>query len=146
MMRVAAFLLVLFSNFAHAEIHDIKDFSLQNYAGKIVYLDFWASWCKPCRKSFPWMNTLIGKYPADQFTVVTINLDQQPKDMQKFLDKVPADFDVYHDASGAMAEKFQLEGMPTSFLIDRNGKVLSTHIGFNEAKKQKIEREIDTLL
>ncbi len=145
-MRFAAFLLILFSNFAQADVHDIREFSLQNYAGKIVYLDFWASWCKPCRKSFPWMNKLVKQYPADQFTVVTINLDEQQMDMLKFLDKMPADFDVFHDVSGYMAEKFQLKGMPTSYLINRKGKVVSEHIGFNESQKQKIEAEIESLL
>ena len=114
--------------------------------GKVVVMDFWASWCKPCRKSFPWMNQLLTRYPADKFTVITVNLDAETESMHDFLEKVPARFDVYHDPSGSIAEKFQLEGMPTSYLIDRNGKVVKKHIGFLEKDIEKYESEIEALL
>ena len=145
-MRKLILLLALLASTVQAEVYDIQDFSLGKYKGKVVYLDFWASWCKPCRRSFPWMNGLMQKYPSDQFEVVTINLDQQNKDMYRFLEQVPAQFDVYHDPAGNIAEQFKLEGMPTSYLINRDGKIISKHIGFNENKKQELETEIESLL
>ena len=120
--------------------------TLESLRGKVVYLDFWASWCKPCRASFPWMNGLLNKYPADKFTVITINLDAETSEMQRFLDKIPAKFDIYQDASGSIAEKFQLEAMPTSYLIDADGKVVSKHIGFYTSEIEEYEREIEELL
>ncbi len=129
-----------------ADIRDISQFNLEQYRGKVVYLDFWASWCKPCKKSFPWMNRLKQKFPSDRFEVVTINLDSKREPMLKFLEHVPAEFTVYHDGSGKIAEKFKLPGMPTSFIIDRNGKPVSRHIGFYSDKTDDIEHEIGKLL
>ena len=145
-MRICLLLLIVACAPLHAETYAIGELDLESHRGKVVYLDFWASWCKPCRESFPWMNDLLAKYPSDRFTVITINLDAEPREMQRFLEKVPARFDVYHDASGAIAEKFQLEGMPTSYLIDSNGEIVSKHIGFYSSKKQDYEREIEELL
>ena len=145
-MRRYLLLLLLVIAPLKAEIYDIGQLDLESHKGKVVYLDFWASWCKPCRASFPWMNGLLRKYPADKFTIITINLDAEASEMQRFLDKVPARFDIYHDASGSIAEKFQLEGMPTSYLIDASGKVVSKHIGFYTGKTGEYEHEIEELL
>lgn len=145
-MKKIILLLALFIPSVHADVYDIKDFSLSQYSGKVIYLDFWASWCKPCQKSFPWMNKLHAKYPADKFQVVTINLDQQSEDMHDFLKKVPADFDIYHDPDGQIAEKFELQGMPTSYLINAQGKVAKKHVGFYTKKIPSYEQEIEDLL
>ena len=145
-MRKYLLLLLLVITPLKAEIYDIGELDLDSHKGKVVYLDFWASWCKPCRESFPWMNNLLSKYPSDKFTVITINLDAQASEMHRFLDKIPAQFDIYHDATGAIAEKFQLEAMPTSYLIDASGKVISKHIGFYISKINEYEKEIEELL
>jgi thiol-disulfide isomerase/thioredoxin len=76
-MRTYLLLLLLIITPLKAEIYDIDQLDLASHKGKVVYLDFWASWCKPCRASFPWMNSLLSKYPADKFTVITINLDAE---------------------------------------------------------------------
>lgn len=145
-MRKYLLLLLLVVTPSQGEIYDIGQLDLESQRGKVVYLDFWASWCKPCRESFPWMNALLEKYPRDKFTVITINLDAEASAMRRFLDKVPARFDIYHDASGAIAEKFQLEGMPTSYLIDSKGKIVRKHIGFYSRKTKDYELEIEELL
>ena len=129
-----------------AEIYNISQLDLKNHQGKVVYLDFWASWCKPCQKSFPWMNSLLEKYPAEAFTVITVNLDAESDAMHHFLGKVDAKFDIYHDPSGRIAEQFKIEGMPTSYLIDASGKVVRKHIGFYTKRLEKYEREIEELL
>jgi len=92
------------------------------------------------------MNSLLDKYPAEKFTIITINLDAETEAMNRFLGKVPANFDIYHDPGGQIAEKFELEGMPTSYLIDSNGKVVKKHIGFYTKKVDQYEREIEELL
>jgi thiol-disulfide isomerase/thioredoxin len=145
-MKIIILLLLLVISPVKAEIYDINQLDLKSHQGKVVYLDFWASWCKPCRRSFPWMNSLLTKYPADSFTIITINLDAETEAMHHFLGKVKADFDIYHDPGGQIAEQFQLEGMPTSYLIDRSGKVVKKHIGFYTSKVETYEREIEELL
>ena len=92
------------------------------------------------------MNSLLTRYPADSFTIITINLDAETDAMHHFLGKVKASFDIYHDPSGQIAEQFELEGMPTSYLIDSSGKVVKKHIGFYTKKVDKYEREIEELL
>ena len=145
-MRKILLLLLLATSPVQAEIYDISQLDLKSHLGKVVYLDFWASWCKPCQRSFPWMNALLSKYPAESFTVITVNLDAESEAMHQFLDKVPADFDIYHDPSGRIAEQFKIEGMPTSYLIDSSGKVVKKHIGFYTRHIEKYEREIEELL
>ena len=145
-MRNFLLLLLLVITPVKSEIYNIGDLDLKKHQGKVVYLDFWASWCKPCQESFPWMNSLLDKYPADKFTIVTINLDAETEAMHKFLGKVKADFDIYHDPSGQIAEQFEIEGMPTSYLIDASGKVVKKHIGFYTKQVDRYEREIEELL
>ena len=145
-MRKILLLLLLTVSPVKAEIYNINQLDLKDHQGKVVYLDFWASWCKPCQKSFPWMNNLMAKYPAENFTVITVNLDAESEAMHQFLGKVKADFDIYHDPSGQIAEQFKIEGMPTSYLIDASGKVVKKHIGFYTKQVEKYEREIEELL
>jgi len=128
-----------------ANIKNIEQLDLKQYIGKVVYLDFWASWCKPCQKSFPWMNSLVERYPAEEFIVLTVNLDNNQEAMNDFLSRVPAQFDVYHDPMGTLAEKFQLRGMPTSYLFNKSGEVVSRHIGFLTQDIPAYEKEIESL-
>ena len=145
-MKKLLLILLFLSSPLQAEVYDIQQFNLNNFKGKVVYLDFWASWCKPCQVSFPWMNSIKNKYADKDFTIVTINLDENPDAMHQFLSKVKADFDVYHDPSGEFAEKFKVEGMPTSYLIDKTGKPVKKHIGFYLKKTPQYEQEIEALL
>lgn len=110
--------------------------------GKIIYLDFWASWCSPCRQSFPWMNALQEKYKAQDLEVIAVNLDAQAGDAEKFLAKVPAHFTIAYDPKGASAKAYGVKGMPTSLLIGRDGKVIYQHMGFNEEGRDKLEKMI----
>lgn len=114
--------------------------------GKVIYLDFWASWCKPCRKSFPWMNKMQAKYGESGLVVLSVNLDAEKTFATEFLNEVPADFDVLYDPKGVTARKLKVQGMPSSYLIDKNGQFVSAHRGFNDDKKVKYEQEIQALL
>ncbi|NVJ59017.1 MAG: TlpA family protein disulfide reductase [Gammaproteobacteria bacterium] len=114
--------------------------------GQVVYVDFWASWCKPCRHSFPWMNEMKAKYQDQGLKVITINLDKEKQLAEKFLDENPAAFDVIYDPDGITAKQFQLKGMPMSFTIDRMGRPFNSHVGFNEKKQDEYEQELIQLL
>lgn len=141
--------LLLFSSSvmaAPAPDFTLGDVSLSQYRGKVVYLDFWASWCKPCRKSFPWMNDVQQKYGDQGLVVLAINLDKEPELAAAFLQQVPAKFTVAYDPQGQVAKQYKLPGMPTSYLIDKQGQLRVAHKGFFEAQAQKYESEISALL
>ena len=120
--------------------------ALQQYAGKVVLLDFWASWCSPCLKSFPWMNELQKKHGADGLVVLAVNVDQDRKLADAFLGKTPAQFKIEFDPNGTVARQFDVQAMPTSFLIDRQGKVRVRHAGFKEKNREQREQQIAQLL
>jgi thiol-disulfide isomerase/thioredoxin len=120
--------------------------SLDAYRGKLVYVDFWASWCGPCRKSFPWMNSLQQRYGAHGLQVVAINVDAKRDDAAAFLAKVPAGFTVAYDQSGATARAYGIKGMPSSALVGRDGKLLWLHAGFNESDQAVLDAQIKAAL
>ena len=120
--------------------------NLARLAGKVIYLDFWASWCDPCRHSFPWMAAMKDKYGDDGLEVVAVNLDKDRAQADKFLQNMKVNFVVAFDESGDSAEKYDLQGMPVSYLIDRDGSIQASHLGFNDTDKDKLEAAIKVLL
>lgn len=120
--------------------------SLAALQGKVVYLDFWASWCGPCRQSFPWMNQISKQFANDGLVVVAVNEDQQRDDADAFLKKLPADFTVVFDPQSTAAKAYAIKGMPSSFLIDRHGVVRSAHVGFRAESAKALEADIAELL
>lgn len=125
---------------------DNKSINLAKLKGKVVYLDFWASWCDPCRKSFPWMNDIHSRYDNKKFTVIAVNLDTHKEDATKFLGKVHADFDVAYDPDGKVAAMYQLKAMPSSYLIDKKGQLVFAHKGYREGDSTEIEEKIRKLI
>jgi cytochrome c biogenesis protein CcmG, thiol:disulfide interchange protein DsbE len=119
---------------------------LEQYQGKLVYLDFWASWCGPCRHSFPWMNDMQAKYGAQGLQVVGINVDAKTDDARNFLAATPARFVVAFDPAGAAPRQYGIKGMPSSVLIGPDGKVLFEHSGFREADRAELESRIRAAL
>ena len=122
------------------------EIDLQTLRGKVVYLDFWASWCKPCVKSFPWMKQMKTTYASQGLEIVAVNLDKNRKLAEAFLEKVDVNFKIAFDPKGDSATAYKLRGMPSSYLIGRNGKLYATHIGFREKDKPKMEQAIKQLL
>lgn len=125
---------------------DKDKISLSQLRGQVVYVDFWASWCSPCRKSFPWMNDMHARYGTQGLAIVAVNLDTERALSAKFLDKYPASFLVAYDAPGKVAEAYGVAGLPTSFLVDRQGRLHAAHQGFREADMPQLEAEIRALL
>jgi thiol-disulfide isomerase/thioredoxin len=130
---------------------DVSSGQLQGKApalsGKIVLVDFWASWCGPCKKSFPAMNALQKKYADKGLVIVAINVDDQSANMDSFLKKTPANFAVLWDSHQTFVNKVDVHTMPTSFLLDKDGKVRFVHSGFLGAETERqYEAEIESLL
>ncbi len=119
-----------------------ENFNIEQYRGKVVYLDFWASWCVPCRKSFPWMNQLHNKYSSDEFIIIAVNLDKQRNLADEFLNKNPAQFMVHYDPEGLLPKQYKIKGMPSSIIFNKHGKIISRHTGFFEQKIKKYEQAI----
>jgi thiol-disulfide isomerase/thioredoxin len=119
---------------------------LTKLKGKVVYIDFWASWCVPCRKSFPWMNDMRNRYDRKDLQIIAINLDSDRDEARKFLDKIPANFDIAYDPDGEVAAKYDLQVMPSSYLINKNGEVVFAHKGFREGDTAEIEAKIQKLI
>lgn len=119
---------------------------LKNYRGKVVYLDFWASWCGPCRKSLPLLNELRAELKGQGFEVIAINLDENPELGKKFLQERPVDYPIGSDTKGVLPQAYGVMAMPTSYLIDRKGVVRKVHEGFRESDMPKIRKEVMELL
>ena len=120
---------------------------LESHRGDVVYVDFWASWCPPCRASFPWLDSLRTQYSERGLTVITVNVDRDIEAARKFLISAKTeDMPVIFDVGGKIAKAFNLEAMPTSFVYGRDGVLRSTHIGFDKKRGQDIEEEILKLL
>lgn len=119
---------------------------LEGYRGKVVLVDFWASWCKPCKESFPWLNALQGKFADQGLTVIGVNLDKKQKAVDDFLKQMPAAFKVVLDPNGVLARCYDLEAMPTSFLYDRQGRLVKRTLGFQSKEAAVMEGEILRLL
>jgi cytochrome c biogenesis protein CcmG/thiol:disulfide interchange protein DsbE len=120
--------------------------SLSQLKGKVVYLDFWASWCGPCRQSFPWMNSITKKFSNEKFQIVAISVDDSESDIKKFLRRTPADFTILSDSSGRTPAAYEVKAMPSSFLINKNGSIVKKYSGFKESEIESIENDIQFLL
>ncbi|WP_076417724.1 TlpA disulfide reductase family protein [Colwellia sp. UCD-KL20] len=117
---------------------------LQQHKGSVIYVDFWASWCGPCRKSFPWMNEIQQKH--ENLKIISVNVDNERALAAEFLDKVSANFPIIYDPKGKIAKKYKLKGMPSSYIYNKAGLLVSSHVGFTESKQKKYEEELQYLL
>lgn len=120
--------------------------SLQALRGQVVYVDFWASWCGPCRRSFPWMNELHQRYGSRGFTLVAINVDTKRADADRFLQQYPADFVVVYDAAGATPAAYDVKAMPSSYVIDPQGRIAWIEHGFLDERRSALEDKIRSLI
>lgn len=120
--------------------------SLAQYRGKVVYLDFWASWCAPCLKAIPEIEAMRKQLAGKNFQVVAVNLDQQPKKALRFLEKHPVGYPSASDPKGRLPKQFGVDTMPTSYLIDGEGVIRLVHRGFQRGDGAKLRAEIEKLL
>lgn len=120
--------------------------SLPRLRGRVVYVDFWASWCLPCRISFPALDRLNRKHAAAGFDVIGVNKDVSTGDAEHFLKRTPVGFQLVSDSSDAAAKAFDVKTMPSGYLIDRKGIVRHVHRGFTRATATALEEEVEKLL
>ena len=125
---------------------DNGEIRLAALKGRVVYVDFWATWCPPCRKSFPWMDEMQTQYGADGLTIVAISIDRNRELAERFIQQMEPSFTIAHDPKGVVSKKYKVSAMPTSYLIDRRGNIVSTHLGFRKSDEAKLERKIEDLL
>jgi peroxiredoxin len=123
-----------------------KALSLADLKGQVVYVDFWASWCVPCRLSMPALDEIYKRNKARGFAVVGVNKDTSAADARKFLTRVPVSFPLVLDPADAVARGFDVKAMPSGYLVDRKGVVRQVHRGFTPETAAALAREIDSLL
>lgn len=133
-----AFLCPLYASDAPAA----DNLDLNEYGGKVVVVDFWASWCVPCRRSFPWLNAMHDKYGDDGLVIIGVNLDESRADAEGFLREYPPKFAIYYDVDKVLAREFDVMGMPMSYVIGRDGEQVAKHIGFKVRKQAEYEAVI----
>ncbi len=110
--------------------------------GNVVLLDFWASWCVPCRRSFPWMNAMHHKYADRGLVIIAVNLDRNSADAERFLEQYPAAFRIVYDPDANLAKEFGIEVMPSSFIIGKDGQSTARHAGFKVKRQEEYEATI----
>ena len=131
---------------ALTSLADKQSFSLQQFKGKVIYVDFWASWCGPCAKSFPFMNELSRDLKDKGLEVIGINLDELSADAQSFLGRYPANFTIAAANNGQCAKDFGVKAMPSTYLVDRKGTVRHVHLGFRAGEAMELRALVEQLL
>ncbi|VAW67653.1 hypothetical protein MNBD_GAMMA09-1480 [hydrothermal vent metagenome] len=148
-------LLLLLSQYAIADHPKAPEFQLptengiirlSDFSGKLIYIDFWASWCRPCKNSFPWMIEMKQKFKDQPFEIIAINLDKDKSLAKKFMASQSINFPVAFDPQAKVAEKYGVEGMPSSYLIDLQGNMRIRYTGFWNKSKNDKEQTIKNML
>jgi peroxiredoxin len=129
-----------------ADFSNGESIEFRQYRGNVIYVDFWASWCPPCAKSFNFLNGVHQELQPEGLKILGVNLDEKPDDARSFLEQFPAEFDVVADNNAACAKLFDVKAMPSSYLIDRNGVIRHVHLGFRSSEAKNIKIMIHELL
>ncbi len=119
---------------------------LAKLKGQVVMLNFWASWCGPCRTEMPLMDQIYKKYSAAGFTMLGVNVDTDSTDAQKFLSQVPVSFPIAFDRSNAVSKLYDVSAMPSSVFIDRKGNVRALHRGYKVGDEAEYLAQIRALI
>lgn len=119
---------------------------LSAYRGKIVFVDFWASWCVPCRRSLPLYEAMYAGMPVDRFQILAVSLDEDRRDAERFLQRHPVSYPVLYDPAGVSALAWTVRAMPSSYLVDADGRLVHVYIGFEPAHIGRITHDVKTLL
>ena len=154
---ISFFLFILFTTSSFAAVgqypsfklptlSNAKQVDLKAFRGKVVYVDFWASWCGPCRQSIPKFNQIYKKLSSKGLAIVAINLDENGADAKQFLKDYPVSYTILRDSKGDIPQQFGLKVMPSGYLLDRFGMVRYIHEGFRDGDEKELEQQILKLL
>lgn len=113
---------------------------------RVTYVDFWASWCLPCKQSFPWMQQLYEKYHKQGLNLIAICVDKDHSTALKFLEESKATFTVLFDSTGSIAKQYKLKAMPASYLYDSDGHLVLSKKGFRKEETDHVEAKVSQLL
>jgi thiol-disulfide isomerase/thioredoxin len=141
-LKVFATAVVALTLVGTAKVSAEDTLDLTQYEGKVVVLDFWASWCTPCRQSFPWWNSMHAKYADEGLVIIGVNLDKKRQSAVAFLDEYPADFEIHYDPDKELAKEYGVQAMPSSYIIGRDGLIHAKHFGFKVKKQDEYEAVI----
>ena len=119
---------------------------LAEHKGKVLYVDFWATWCPPCKKSMPFLNALRNELEEKGFEIIAVNVDEDSEVAREFLENYPVDYQVVFDPKGVCPAIFDVKAMPSSFFIDRHGKIRYEHLGFRDDDEVEIKARVLELL
>jgi len=155
-MGLMACLLLVGSAWAEDERIAAEDFTLpgnsgenvrlSEHVGEVVMINFWASWCAPCREEMPLLDDLHEKYRDLGFTILGVNLDEKRQDAEKILKKIPVGFPVLFDPKSEISRLYSVKAMPTTILIDRDGNVRALHKGYMPGFVDQYENEVKALI
>lgn len=120
--------------------------NLHQFAGKVVYVDFWASWCVSCLASFPFMDQLQREFGPQGLQIVAVNMDENAADARRFLSSHKPGFPVALGNNSQCAKRFGVNAMPATYFVDRNGKIRAVHAGFHPGEAGPIRAAIEALL
>lgn len=123
-----------------------KNLKLSEYAGNVVLLNFWASWCGPCRKEMPLLNDLHNKYEALGFVVLGVNVEEDTRLARSFISDRPVDFPILFDTTNKVSKLYDVIAMPTSVVIDRNGNMRFLHKGYKAGDEKKYKKMVKKLI
>lgn len=139
-------LLVAVSTFINMVQAEGKPLDLTPYKGKVVMVDFWASWCPPCKNSFPWLNKMAREKGSQGLVVIGVNVDENTADAKRFLAQIPAKFPIIYDPTGEHPTYYDIPGMPSTIIFDRSGKKVHIHNGFKLTKVMQYEAALNQAL
>ncbi len=122
------------------------NFRLAEHRGEVLFINFWASWCGPCRQEMPILDELHSRYRSAGFNVIGITIDEDPRKADAMLEKIPVTFPVLYDAESSVSELFDVDAMPTSILVDRKGKVRYLHRGYKPGYEVDYRNQIRELI
>jgi peroxiredoxin len=119
---------------------------LAQFKGQVVMINFWASWCVPCRQEMPLLESMYKKYKPLGFTLIGVNVEPEQKDAESFLKQTPVSFPVLFDAKSKVSGMYNVQGMPTTVFIDRKGNVRLVHVSYKTGDENLYMDQVRNLL